>query len=294
MAESSDDTVLVGYDGSIPARLAMYWAVREAASLGSPLLLVDVVRWPLPEVADLGAAGLWDRPAQRAAAARDLDIAAEHCARAAAGVEVRTDLLEGEPVAVLGELARDARLLVLGSSGQSGPSRVLAGATATELVRRASTPVVVVRGAHRLLSQDHYKHVVVGVDGSAASERALGFAFDHAARRGADLVAVHAWCDLPLNDLSTGIDETKAGEEAEAVMAAMLKTTMAQYPDVRVRLVTVLDRPAQALLEESRTAVLVVVGDHGRARSAGPLGSVGHAVLHYAGCTVAVVHVGER
>ncbi|MHA6794246.1 universal stress protein [Pseudonocardia bannensis] len=52
----------------------------------------------------------------------------------------------------------------------------------------------------------------------------------------------------------------------------------------------VLDRPAQTLLDEAAGAALLVVGRHGRARGGEALlGSVSHAVLHYARCPVAVV-----
>lgn len=37
--------------------------------------------------------------------------------------------------------------------------------------------------------------MVVGVDGSPASEKAVRIAFEEASFRGVDLVAVHAWSD---------------------------------------------------------------------------------------------------
>jgi nucleotide-binding universal stress UspA family protein len=47
------------------------------------------------------------------------------------------------------------------------------------------------------------------------------------------------------------------------------------------------DRPAAVLLERARGAGLLVVGRRGRAHPRGvPLGSVSHAVLHYAPCPV--------
>jgi hypothetical protein len=49
--------------------------------------------------------------------------------------------------------------------------------------------------------------------------------------------------------------------------------------------------PAQALIDESDGAELVVVGSHGRGGFTGMLlGSVSQAVLHHAACPVAVVH----
>jgi nucleotide-binding universal stress UspA family protein len=59
---------------------------------------------------------------------------------------------------------------------------------------------------------------------------------------------------------------------------------------VPVEDVVVVDRPAGALLSHAADAALLVVGRHGRAGMVDtPLGSVCHAVLHYAPCPVLIV-----
>jgi nucleotide-binding universal stress UspA family protein len=78
-------------------------------------------------------------------------------------------------------------------------------------------------------------------------------------------------------------------------MRGMLSDRMAQwrekFPSVRLELVTALDNPARALVEQSRSAQLVVVGTRGHRPLAGALlGSTSHALLHHAACPVAVVH----
>ncbi len=295
MTDTKRGAMIVGFDGSIPARLALYWAAVEATSRRLPLRLVHVFRWPLPELANLGTElKSLDRDGLYEAARSALETAAERCADLAPDIDVSHDVLTGDPVAVLSAQAEGATMLVLGNSGQTGVDGILVGASAAELARRVTCPVVIVRPTLHDTRDDHRQRVVVGVDDSPAGMRALWFAFDFAARHRAELVAVHAWCDLPLEGLTSALDMDIDGalvhEEAGALLTAVLSGPAKQYPGVRVRPVVTIDRPARALLEETRGATLVVVGSHGRSQSPHvPLGSVSHALLHYASCSVAVV-----
>ena len=75
-----------------------------------------------------------------------------------------------------------------------------------------------------------------------------------------------------------------------ALLADRLDDVLSRYPGVVVDEVVVLDRPVRALLERADRAALLVVGRHGRAGGSDtPLGSVSHAVLHYAPCPVLLV-----
>ena len=63
---------------------------------------------------------------------------------------------------------------------------------------------------------------------------------------------------------------------------------------MRLQLVTALDSPAHALVEQSRHAQLMVVGTRGHGAFAGALlGSTCHALLHHSACPVAVVRTGS-
>jgi nucleotide-binding universal stress UspA family protein len=120
--------------------------------------------------------------------------------------------------------------------------------------------------------------VLVGIDGSPASEYATEIAFDAASRRGVDLVAVHAVSDVDLIDMP-GVNYATLEDRANLLLSERLAGWQERYPDVRIRRSVVQGSPAKVLVEQSQSAQLVVVGSHGRGGFAGMLlGSVSAGV----------------
>ncbi|MFJ8917112.1 universal stress protein [Amycolatopsis sp. NPDC102389] len=289
--------VVVGYDGSEQARKAVRWAAGEAAARGCGLVVVHVVGFmPLAEAAPGG--GTWpgfleagQETAQRRAETLLGDVAQE-CRRAWPELAVSTRLLSGRAPEALADAAENADLLVIGSSGLTALPRLLVGSTADELLRECHRPIVVVRDSDEPAADEERK-VVVGVDGSEAGVEAIGFAYDFADRHDCVLVALHVWSDLPLEAMAvnpTEHDREIVQERGTPVLDEVLAGHRDRYPDVAVRRVIAIDRPARALSEQAEGATLLVVGSHGR----GPLrrallGSVSRAVVHHAPCPVAVV-----
>lgn len=185
------------------------------------------------------------------------------------------------------EVAKSARMLVVGSRGLGEFTGGLVGSVSSAVASHAACPVAVVRGMPEMDAPPLDGPVVIGVDGSSNSEPAIAAAFEEAALRDVDLVAVHAWSDFSLltvapADLS---DNELAWSAAEPAEQALLSESLAgwkdKYPDVVVRKVVVRDRPVHHLLQQSEAAQLVVTGSRGRGGFASLLlGSTSRALLH--------------
>ncbi|MFY1671445.1 universal stress protein [Plantactinospora sp. WMMB334] len=290
MSDSPGGQVVVGIDGSESALAAARLAAREAALHGRPLLLVHAFVWALlpvplgPDPAGPPEGGF------RHQAERVVAEAMREARRAAPGVTVSATIDDGSAAPVLLRHARHAAMLVLGDRGLDGFSGLLLGSIAVQAATHATCPVVVVRGQERPGGP-----VVVGVDGSEVSERAVAFAFDEAARRGVPLVAAHAWryptSTAPGDMLPLVYDRDVPGTDEEVVLAQSIAGWRERYPEVSVIRRLRHGRPGSVLIEESAEAGLLVVGSRGRGGFTGLLlGSVSHAALHHAACPVAVVH----
>jgi nucleotide-binding universal stress UspA family protein len=251
------------------------------------LRIVRAFSWTSDDVDGHPGLGERYRDQMLEVARRQVATAAEAAGRAEPDLDVTTQVEIGAPIATLGSEARRAQMVVLGDRGLGGLAGLILGSVAVALAAHAACPVVIVRGDRA----GDAGGVVVGIDGSPVSEAALSFAFDAAATRGAELVAVHAWWPPRFDEALTPIlDWDALAAEESVVLAERLAGWGQKYPDVAVRRVVVRDAPARALVAASENAQLVVVGSRGRGNATGlMLGSVSHGVLHRAHCPVVIV-----
>lgn len=292
--------IVVGVDGSAPSNAAVAWAAHDAAIRKIPLTLVHVTAPAAAAMsAGVAAPSLIAMPViddyirwQQENAEQVIEDAHKIAAATdPGGLEVQTKILSRSPTPALLELSTDAELLVAGCRGQGGVDRTLLGSVSSGLVHHAHCPVAIIHDEEIPSAQ---APVLVGVDGSPTSERATEFAFDEASRRGVELVALHAWSDMPIlgfPSINWSPAETENIKSAEKeVLAERLAGFAERYPNVSVRRVVVADRPSYQLLKHAESAQLVVVGSHGRGGFAGMLlGSVANAVVNSACVPVVVV-----
>jgi nucleotide-binding universal stress UspA family protein len=138
--------------------------------------------------------------------------------------------------------------------------------------------------------------IVVGIDGSEGSARALEWAAAEARLRGAPLMLVHAW--LPPASLYGGMGWTGSSGEvvgdfrdlAEKELDDVCRKHVAALDGLEVERSLVEDVPAFALLQAAIGADLLVVGTRGHGGFAGLLlGSVSQQCAHHAPCPVVIV-----
>ncbi|GAB2687441.1 universal stress protein [Thalassiella azotivora] len=270
-------SVVVGFDGSASARLALTWAVGQCGLRDVPLTVVaavdDVPRYP-------------DALSSRTSAAQQVvEEAVAEAEKELGEGRVRSVVQAGEPAVVLLTETGPEDLLVIGSHGHGLLGRLLLGSTAGVVVPHARGPVAVVRGQERPEGP-----VVVGVDGSGTAQRAVAFAADLAARFGAPLLAEMAV--PPVTDALgrvSGPDEP-ALQQARADLAECVAGLAESHPDVVVETDVTQSHPLEALTSRSGRARAVVVGSRGRgAFEAALLGSVGRGLVQHADCPVLVV-----
>ncbi|MFD7658167.1 universal stress protein [Actinosynnema sp. NPDC059797] len=108
--------------------------------------------------------------------------------------------------------------------------------------------------------------IVVGIDGTPASERALRWAMDEALQRGAPLHVVNAYAYEPLADW-TMLTEQDARARSEALVEdALREAAVGRLEFPRIIRHCVRGPAAEALEQRARGAAMLVVAAHGGSR----------------------------
>jgi nucleotide-binding universal stress UspA family protein len=133
--------------------------------------------------------------------------------------------------------------------------------------------------------------VVVGVDGSQSSKDALRWAANYAGLSGAEVRAVISY---KTELLVAGSPNVGIAAQARETVDQAVSEVLGAKPSVPVIVDVIGGHPAQALVEASRSADLLVVGSRGHGAFAGMfLGSVSTHCVHHAKCPVLVIHHGN-
>jgi len=263
--------ILVPLDFSGFARQALACAVPLARTNGAKISLVHVVHPPMAVGAiPMGGAYLPMRTDNIMSATNALQAAKTQLEKLA--VQLLPADLRDRKMVRLGNAAYEvaaaakalkADLIVLSTHGRSGLKRVLLGSTAERIVRHAHCPVLAVRRqpggpALRLLAQEKpvyperlpWRRILVPLDFSLASLRALQTAGRLASQCGAQLILLHAVEPSPY---PTGMD----GGILTMPDAEVVRKARAQLPRVARRLVPKAVR-VTTLVSQGRAASVIV------------------------------------
>jgi nucleotide-binding universal stress UspA family protein len=276
--------IVVGIDNNPDSAVALSWATAEAARLGSPLMILHVDHAWSPAVRGTGAM----LQAQRTHGQELVEQAHAVVQATNRDISVSSLVVPGDPADVLISWSIDASMLVLGSSERTRLMSAVRGPVGAKVAAQASCPVIIARTP----PAGHSAPVVLGVDGSAASEAATEFAFDYAAKAGTGVRAVHAWHRSVLP--GSGDIGTQRRAHLRVVTEA-LAAAADRHPDVPTWVVSSTGGANDVLSYESMTAQLIVTGSHGHGlRSGLLLGSASQALLHTASCPLAIIPAKDR
>jgi nucleotide-binding universal stress UspA family protein len=243
-------------------------------------------------------------------------VAAELCE--GASLTVTGGVHEGPTAATICERAREtaADLIVMTSHGRVGLARMVLGSVADEVVRKSTTPILLLRAIEtandRRAAHHLFKHILVPLDGSEDAAAIIPAAIDlaHASVGGAAITLLRVVAPIPaIATFDATIPPAYTPIMPDEVPTARLVSIVAAE----------LDEIAQRLHEEGHVAVesdvvvsesvgaaiaeyarghgvdVVAMSTHGRGASRLVLGSVADKVLHDTGLPILLqraIHAG--
>jgi len=274
--------IAVGVDGSPSAERALTWAAAEAQRRQQGLDVVLAYMIPV-------GGGTGGYPSPLSGTEMDGYIAAEQQILTGSVARVRQlypeldvqeMLVPGAAAGALSDLSREASIVVVGSNGKGLVKRAL-GSVSSSLAHHAHCPIVIVPE-----NEPSTNSIVVGIDKTVGSVRALRWSLETAALRGASVLVIAAW-DYPTFAI-VGVEvpmhpfAEQAADALEHIEAAMYSTD-ADDSGVTVDTDVREGAPDVVLIEASASADLVVVGaGHG-------LGKMGAKIATHAQCPVVIV-----
>jgi nucleotide-binding universal stress UspA family protein len=200
------------------------------------------------------------------------------------GIDGCADADQTAPTSALLTYASRAELVIVGGSGDFGPTRWLQMCVPSISSRRSTCPIVVVRGTAR----QPLRRIVVGIDAAGDDDAQLDWAADEAARHAAELVIVHGW------QRKTGAAHSirsnqLARSDADSVVALAVRRC-GERIRCHVTGEVMEGEPVTVLANAAATADLLVMGSRGRSGYRTLVfGSVTLLMVERAPCPVALI-----
>ncbi len=281
--------VVVAVDGTKDGVRALRYGVLEAQRRGVGLRLVHVPHETIPmapmvpmftsEVLQDAASRLLADAVDQARELSDHELDIEYFVGNGPRTRAILEQCQNAAVAVLGPRASTLR-------------RWFTGSTTSGVAARAACPVVCVPAEWEPAIA--VGRVVVGVDGSEASQDVIDAAFALAEERKATLTVLHAW--RPVGEYDVAIVRRTFAEEwrkeVDRELAELTAGPSEDHPDVEVHRLAEYQTPGVALAVASERADLLVLGRRGAGAPFGlSLGTVARVMIRAAHCPVEIIPV---
>ncbi|WP_418968812.1 universal stress protein [Alloscardovia omnicolens] len=300
----------VGVDGTAESFAALEWAMKESVVTGQKVHAI--YGWT-------HSWNLGDEPAssedwQRVRTIINADLR-QWADQASEGINFDKSLLKLTSVHAAGttallDIGERAHQIVVGRRTMGTVARWFLGSMSENLVYQASTPVTVVRAINdstitreqqqssvseeELLGSEHRLPLVVAVDGSQPSVRALDFAIESARAEHRDIHVLYAWQTKTLGRYMEHEHAVPSVEEGQSIAHRVLNTLVEQADipaDIRVVQHAIHSAPAKALIDASHYAHRIIMGSRGLGKfDQHILGSVSRKLLDTSWAPVTIVH----
>jgi nucleotide-binding universal stress UspA family protein len=252
-------TILVPLDGSELARHALPFATFLARATQARLVLLHAYR----------------SQGQDAKTDSELDLIQEHADLASGlrerSVHATTWLSYDEPGPAIVKTASDlhADLIVMSTHGRGGVGQMIYGSVAAHVSQHSPVPVILVTSKSRLHRLDDLPvRILVPLDGSAHSERAVGPACDLARTLSATIVLLRA-PEPPLDpgapwQWQNGPERQRVRDEARQYLEDAARPLRSEGHQVEVRVESGAPPDAIARVADELGSAIVVMATHGR------------------------------
>jgi len=287
--------ILVAYDGSEPSDGALDLAAHLAARLGARLLVAHVIEASDREVEANGADQRQRQHLDASVLRRWRERLDEIVGRLSTEVTIEREVVVGPVAASLLDFVdrNDVDLLVAGTHGVGHVKQALFGSVSHRLLRHADCDLLFVRVPIPL---ERTPSVIVGIDGSPASRRALSIGGGLAAALDTPLILAHVAPPPPFAD-SVYIGERTRAELKEQLSRHGHELLERAHEEVPAASGAIVDERREGHVSAELLAVcsehspaLVLVGARGSQGFAGLIvGSTTRDLLDYSDDPVLVV-----
>lgn len=282
------ETILVGYDDSQAGRAALAEAANRTKRHGGRIVLVHAVYFDTEEY---GIAP--EQLERRLKVGEKLCIQTKEAITSGFGVEVQSLLCEGDPPAVILDVAngKKADLIVMGTYGRRGLNRLLMGSATSQVIVNSPVDVLIVKKECAVCTGE-YKSILIPFDGSDFSKKSLNRACQLARLDNARVTALYV---IPRYEEMLGFFRTESIKKSLLQEAQKIIDTardMASKVGISIKTEITEGHAGDKIIETAGRLKndLIVMGTYGwRGVNKAIMGSTTERVIISAACPILVV-----